>query len=266
MVFIFDFLDKNHIFALFYYFFMAQNYEIIDDDLGAITVKCSMRARRITFRCSRGVLSITVPPHLFLDKQYVARVVEHNRDTFRRLLARVDRRIPPEPAIYDGKCIKMVECDILIKADEQVGRRNLRVDFGEGLLLFRCHPLELASKDFHPAIARHIVRDIAQRFGASLVDMVREVAAKYDLQVRAVRIGRGQRILGHCSRQGVITISAYVLFMPLHLRRYIVCHELAHLSHFDHSASFHRLCNKYCEGNEASWRKEMRAFASPLSL
>ena len=29
------------------------------------------------------------------------------------------------------------------------------------------------------------------------------------------------------------------VFLPYRLREYIICHELAHLTHFDHSAEFH---------------------------
>ena len=249
-----------------YYIFMPENYEIIDAELGAVVVKCNTRAVRITFRYPKGVLSATVPPHLFHNKHYIADVVASHRAHLRRLMERATERMPHQPLIYDGKRIPLAEGDVLIVADECVGRRHVHTREQDGLLTFACHPDDVAAPAFHVAIARYILRRITQRYGGVLVDLVKEEAQRHGLQVKEIRLGRGRRTLGHCSRCGVITISIHVLFMPPHLRRYIVCHELAHLTHFDHSASFHRLCDKYCQGNEMQWRKEMRRFVSPLSI
>lgn len=61
-----------------------------------------------------------------------------------------------------------------------------------------------------------------------------------------------------------ISLSAITMFLPPHLRDYIVCHELAHLSEMNHSARFHEICNGYCGGREKSLQKELKAFRWPI--
>ena len=52
--------------------------------------------------------------------------------------------------------------------------------------------------------------------------------------------------------------------MPADLRRFVVCHELAHLSEMNHSAAFHRLCDSYLGGREAELNRAVKAFRFPV--
>lgn len=78
------------------------------------------------------------------------------------------------------------------------------------------------------------------------------------------RLSRSARTLGSCRGDGFITLSTYLVFLPPHLRDYIVFHELAHLKEMNHSAAFHRLCDYYCGGRERQWRAELKCFRWPV--
>lgn len=78
------------------------------------------------------------------------------------------------------------------------------------------------------------------------------------------RIASGRRILGTCSSRGLISLSAACVFLPQHLRDYIVWHELAHLSEMNHGPRFHAVCNRYCRGREKELVAELRRFQWPL--
>lgn len=54
----------------------------------------------------------------------------------------------------------------------------------------------------------------------------------------------GLSTMGKCTAKGVITLSTALVLYPLWFREYIVCHELAHLSHHDHSPAFHAECER----------------------
>jgi predicted metal-dependent hydrolase len=54
------------------------------------------------------------------------------------------------------------------------------------------------------------------------------------------------------------------MFLPEHLIRYIICHELAHLTHMNHSPEFHALCNQYCDGQEKQLEQQLRQFRFPI--
>ena len=55
------------------------------------------------------------------------------------------------------------------------------------------------------------------------------------LAVRALR-----RRWGSCSVRRQITLAARLIELPLPLIDYVICHELCHLRHMDHSPAFHR--------------------------
>jgi hypothetical protein len=57
-----------------------------------------------------------------------------------------------------------------------------------------------------------------------------------------------------------------LVFLQQELRDYIVWHELAHLTHMNHSADFHALCNSYCGGREKDMREKLRLVRWPLPL
>lgn len=97
-----------------------------------------------------------------------------------------------------------------------------------------------------------------------LLPRVREIAAALGCRPTGWKISRGSTVLGTCSRSGVISISGMCVFLPAALRDYIVCHELAHLTHMDHSEAFHRLLDAYLGGEEQRLVKELRNFRWPI--
>ena len=244
---------------------MHKTNEISDSELGSIAIKYSKRARRISFRGENGSITAIVPFHFAGDIGYLHSLIEHHRNALKRLLERSTNR-HSSSLLYNGKKIEIVEGTLLIKTDCNVGRRNIHTKKVDTGIIFTCHPDDISLPIFQQGLARHIMRTLTNLYGAQLRQMVSTIAANQGAKVKAVRIGRGQRVLGHCSRIGIITISAFVLLLPQHLREYIIYHELAHLTHFDHSPAFHTLCNTYCNGNETVWAKELRKFTFPISL
>jgi len=74
------------------------------------------------------------------------------------------------------------------------------------------------------------------------------------------------RKLGHCTSRNVIQLSRNLMFMPEELVRYIICHELAHITHKNHSPQFHALCDKYCSGKEKALERQLRQFRFPIVM
>lgn len=245
---------------------MPENNKIFDTEFGQFLIQRSSRARRILFRVKNGSFLVVIPDFLRCNNTYILDLIEKNRTRLRQLLLKVADKASGT-TLYDGKVIPLVEGEIHIVADSNVGVGNVRVFNEDNRLVFAYSASQEPLNDvFTQAFSRFILRQITHRYGNALRQMVIEYAEQFALQVKDVRIGRGSHTLGHCSRSGVITISAYVLFFPKHLRRYIIFHELAHLTHFNHSPAFHQLCNEYCQGNEAAWRKEVLHFRFPISL
>lgn len=71
--------------------------------------------------------------------------------------------------------------------------------------------------------------------------------------VPALRISRAKRRWGSCSSNGksgrCIRINWRLVMAPDAVRKSVVAHEVAHLSHFDHSPAFHALLSQLYEGD-----------------
>jgi predicted metal-dependent hydrolase len=63
-----------------------------------------------------------------------------------------------------------------------------------------------------------------------------------------LRLSRAQRRWGSCSDRKAIRINWRLVQAPDAVRRSVVAHEVAHLTHFDHSPAFHALLGELFEG------------------
>lgn len=66
-----------------------------------------------------------------------------------------------------------------------------------------------------------------------------------------LRLSRAQRRWGSCSDRKAIRINWRLVQAPDRVRRSVVAHEVAHLTHFDHSPAFHALLGALFEGDLA---------------
>lgn len=98
----------------------------------------------------------------------------------------------------------------------------------------------------------------------SLIDQAKAIAEEVGRSPAGWSISSGKRVLGSCSIRGIINLSHLLVFLPLDLRRYIICHELAHLSEMNHSPQFHRIADSYCGGKEKELQTRLKAFVWPI--
>lgn len=68
---------------------------------------------------------------------------------------------------------------------------------------------------------------------------------------------------GSCSKQKRISLNYHLLFLPPHLVRYVLLHELAHTQRLDHSERFWQLLAQH-DPLYQKHRKELRAIALNL--
>jgi len=106
-------------------------------------------------------------------------------------------------------------------------------------------------------------RWLAQRAAESFSAWVDEEARAHGFR-RAILSIRWQRARwGSCSRRAgtktpVLSLNAGLLFLPRHLARYVILHELCHTERMDHSPAFWRKLERV-EPRAAALREELRA-------
>ncbi len=74
------------------------------------------------------------------------------------------------------------------------------------------------------------------------------------LEFKKVTLRDQRTVWGSCTASKAISLNYKLIFLPPHLIDYVLIHELCHLRHLNHSASFWSLVQKYDE----NWKKHRR--------
>jgi len=104
-----------------------------------------------------------------------------------------------------------------------------------------------APADWHRCLLAWLRRRALAEFGARLDALARRHGFSYS----AVEVRCQRTRWGSCSTRGVISLNLGLLFQPEDVVHYLLCHELSHTRHMNHSARFWN-CVAGCEPR---WRE-----------
>lgn len=226
------------------------------EPLGIVKYVVRSQAKRFVARWRDGIVHITVPRGVPLEE-------------FRSTLAEMQSRLlatKPSTAAAQGQ-MKYDFGDFTIELTVYEAMHPL------GLQPLRCEGgwIVRLGQGYDPDDARWTksVNAMIRRIGSVmapgiLLPLADQVSRALGVSPSSWDISNGRKTLGRCDRNGVIALSSNLVFYPDELRRYVIKHELAHLSEFNHSARFHQLCNAYCDGREAELVARLNAYRLPF--
>ena len=81
-----------------------------------------------------------------------------------------------------------------------------------------------------------------------MADDLAHYCARADKAVPRLALSRAQRRWGSCAADGSIRMNWRLVMAPDFVRRSVVAHEVAHMTHFDHSPAFHAHLAELYEG------------------
>jgi predicted metal-dependent hydrolase len=90
-----------------------------------------------------------------------------------------------------------------------------------------------------------------------LVPLVQQQAERIGVTYGRIAIKDTRRSWGSCSAKGNLNFHYKLLFLPEHLTRYVVIHELCHRKHLNHSQEFWDEVALWCD-DVAGCRQELR--------
>ena len=225
-----------------------------DADHGIVHVRVLRTARRFTLHLRDGEYFITIPQgttpeefHAVLGK-LVGQLGGPRNPGIRFSRGQVLEFPFWRVLIADGGETE----DIIIKA----GIREATIEVGRGV--------DLETEEASRRVSRCLVRAAAFAGIRPMEDFLREVSGRLGVAPTRWESAKGFRTLGRCYGDGRIKISSALLFLPRELAEYIVAHELAHLTHMDHSPRFHALLDSYLGGRERELKRAVDRFAWPL--
>lgn len=234
--------------------------------LGTVHVRVHPAARRFIARWRDGHVHLTVPPGAS-----TADIEAALRELEPRLLVRRPDADSTLPRYHDGyefvtdgwsfrlTYVAALERGKIIAQQQQSasgGSLRFAVLYGTGV--------DFDVDSHRRAMSRAITR-CAHRFTQLVIlPEADRIARSLGLRPAAWKVGRGQRTLGTCRADGQISLSERLAFLPAELRRSTITHELAHLTHMNHSPAFHALWERYMGCPLAPVRARLRAFRWPV--
>ncbi len=222
--------------------------------LGTVRITVRQNSRSITARWKNGIVQLNIPARA------TGEMVTAALEKFTPALLRKK----PSLQYFEGQRIELDGLTIVI------GRQSLKPQNILGQSRLPESVVSVGTEyDFTDEITTkgvsNVMCGIARRLAEELLfPLAKATAKRVGVSPRKWEISTGHRTLGKCDSDGVISLSYLLVFLPAHLREYIICHELAHLSEMNHSVRFHRLCDQYCNGNETRYIAELKTYPWPI--
>ena len=224
-----------------------------DKEFGNVKITLRAGMKRVVAKMQKGSLCVSFP--ISATHSAILNYFDSNREQLRQFIA---SQAPKQNLYYDGKLIRCFGFDVLVTTD-----KNVKPDGDVSVIV--------VPKSFDFSSAAHTkrisdaVRKMVARRKPILINYAWQVAEELNIKPSSFVASNGFRRLGTCNvATKQIRLSYALLFLPEHLVRYIICHELAHLTHPNHSKEFHDLCNKLVGGKEKEYSREVNHFEWPV--
>lgn len=230
----------------------------IDKEFGKVVVTLRHGMKNVRCRWRGNRLYMSAP--YGMEKQLEG-LVDADRDKIRALNHQ-------KITFHDGQVIPCFHTTLTISTDAKLTTNCVAhgIDPADGVSLYMRVPADLDLEN--DAATRALSKVISLLFGRIahryLISYAQSEAARLGLKPRGFEIGKGTVKLGHCTRGGVIQLSRHLMLLPEPLVQYVVCHELAHLTHMDHSPAFHALLDSYLNGRSAELDRQIAHFPWPI--
>lgn len=160
---------------------------------------------------------------------------QHGQWVLDKLAAWRQRPAPTKLEIADGTVIPLLGSECVI-ALTPLGRA--RWQFGPQTLYL--HPSATTSA------AQLLEKALRDKARAVFAERLAVYAPRLGVAVPPLRLSSARTRWGSCSHHGGISLNWRLVFMPLPVVDYVVCHELAHLKEMNHSPRFWSVVEQLC--------------------
>ena len=206
----------------------------------AIVIRKNARSRNMVIRYQplQHHISLTLPRHVSIAQGL--HFVEEKRGWLEGQL-----RGTIKPVLFaDGQRIPMLGKEYTIA---HVGGRGVVRIEGE-------HIVVPGEQEF---LARRLREFLKVQAREVIVALATEKAALIGKPFRKIGLRDTSSRWGSCNHQGHLSFSWRLVFAPYEVLAYVVCHEVAHLKHLDHSPAFWQTVSLLDPGQKAArhWLK-----------
>lgn len=214
--------------------------KFVDPEIGVVNVYVRPNSKRITSSWKGHTLCINVPRCL-------------PADYFQTLF---NERIKPDALRIKPQHTDTIDSELLhidIVSSDAVPRNMVHADYVGMIDNKATYKISVPTgSDINDPATRQSIDNLAVKIMRQVVDInvVNEawaIAHRLGLseKISNIKATTAERRYGSCTSRGVISLSHLLATQPLAKRVETITHELAHLTHMDHSAAFHALHHQY---------------------
>jgi predicted metal-dependent hydrolase len=207
------------------------------------TLKVNPRAKSARLKMTpHGGLVVVIPPGF--DKKKIALMLLHHEEWIKKVTAKFDaHRQAPPPLSENGLPVTIVFPDF----SESWSVAYSPAGSGEVEMVEREGNRLLVSGDVADTAlsCRLLCSWLKRRAQVHLLPALEKLAAARAFSYDAAGIRLQHSRWGSCSSRRSITLNSKLLFLPEHLVRYIMVHELCHTVHMNHSRAFWSLVHEH---------------------
>ncbi|MEO7246903.1 MAG: SprT family zinc-dependent metalloprotease [Novosphingobium sp.] len=187
-----------------------------------VQIRRNERARRLTMRLSPDGAAVLITVPRWIPTREALAFAAGRIDWLERQAA----RIPAATPAGNGTRFPFRDEPVTITHDPKAPRRVILAD-GQ---------VRLGGTE--QSIATRIVRWMKSEAQLLLAEDLAHYCAQDGRDAPALSLSSAQRRWGSCSARGALRINWRLIMAPDMVRRSVVAHEVAHLTHFDHSPAF----------------------------
>lgn len=164
-----------------------------------------------------------------------ALIHQHGQWVLDKLAAWRDRPAPGKLTVTDGTVLSVVGAPLTIAL---VPASRTRWQFAGDRVELSPSPSTDANRLLEKALREKARQLFAERLA--------HYAPQLGVPPPPLRLSSARTRWGSCSHRGGIALNWRLIFMPLPLIDYVVCHELAHLKEMNHSPRFWSVVEQLC--------------------
>jgi len=206
------------------------------------TVRESARAKHVRFKVSIPDGLVVVIP-LGFDRRRIPELIDEKRGWIERALRQVEvHRAAMEMSDERPETIELTAIGRTWQLEwVDAVRSTIVADEIEPAVIRLSGPIDDPDM-WCPVLRRWLV----ERGREHLIPWAEQLAAELGVSYRRISVRCQKTRWGsYSTKTGTVSLNAQLLFLPEHLARFVLLHELCHVRHPDHSSAFWKLVSSY---------------------
>ncbi|NTW68898.1 MAG: M48 family metallopeptidase [Chlorobiaceae bacterium] len=214
------------------------------------TLKVNPRAKSARLKMTpHGGLVVVVPPRF--DKKQIALLLQHHEPWIKKIQAKFDAHRQPSLALSENGLPSSISFPEFAESWSVTythgGSGEVELKEKPGSTLF------VSGEVADTALTQKLLSAwLKKRAQVHLLPALEKLSAAHDFSYASATVRLQHSRWGSCSSRRSITLNSKLLFLPEHLVRYIMVHELCHTVHMNHSRAFWSLVHQHdplCQSN-----------------